>query len=131
MATTVGIRRFTRINFEQDVKLDFGSTKYEKSTCNLSMGGLCVKGHFAQFVGDDCKIEMRQAGSVGPVVDFQAKGKVVWINGQNMAIEFTEMEYDSFLFLQTALLYQAEDPLLVSSEFGRDVNFQVLEDEEG
>ncbi|WP_417911990.1 PilZ domain-containing protein [Candidatus Electronema sp. TJ] len=129
MANTVGIRRFTRINFEQDVLLDFGAKKYEQSICNLSLGGICVKGQFEQHEGDSCKVELRQAGTVGPAVEFQAKGRVVWINGENIAIEFTEMEYDSFLFLQTALLYQADDPLLVSSEFGRDVTFQVLEDD--
>ena len=129
MAHTVGIRRFTRINFEQDVLLDFGAKKYEQSVCNLSLGGICVKGRFEQREGDPCKVELRQAGAVGPAVDFRAKGRVVWVNGENMAVEFTEMEYDSFLFLQTALLYQAEDPLLVSSEFSRDVTFQVVEDE--
>jgi hypothetical protein len=129
MANTVGIRRFTRINFEQNVRLDFGEKQYEQSIiCNLSLGGLCVKGNFEQQMGDCCKIEMRQAGAVGPAVDFRAKGKVVWSNGENMAVEFTEMEYDSFLFLQTALLYQADDPLMVSSEFGREVSFQVVED---
>lgn len=130
MANTVGIRRFTRINFEQDVLLDFGVKKYEQSVCNLSLGGICVKGQFEQHEGDACKIELRQIGAVGPAVDFQAKGKVVWVHGENMAVEFTEMEYDSFLFLQTALIYQAEDPLLVSSEFSRDVTFQVVEDDQ-
>ena len=64
MANTVGIRRFTRINFEQDVRLDFGENHYEQSTCNLSLGGLCVRGHFAQELGDCCKIEMRQTGTL-------------------------------------------------------------------
>ena len=129
MANTVGIRRFTRINFEQDVRLDFGENHYEQSTCNLSLGGLCVRGHFAQELGDCCKIEMRQTGTSGPTVDFQAKGKVVWISNENMAVEFTEMQYDSFLFLQTALIYKAEDPLLVSCEFCRDFTFHLMEED--
>lgn len=125
-----GIRRFTRVNFNQSVQLDFGKRNYEQQiVCNLSLGGLCVKGQFEQKVGDVCKIAMREAGVSGPPVNFQAKGVAVWVNGESMAIEFTEMEYDSFLFLQTALLYQADDPLLLGTEFCRDVAFNVLEEE--
>lgn len=128
MANPVGIRRFTRINCKQDVQLDFGTNKYDQTVCNLSMGGLCVTGEFEQQTGDYCEIELRPTGTGGPAVDFQAKGKVVWVGSGSMAVEFTEMEYDSFLFLQTTLLYQADDPLLVSTEFVKDVTFQVVDE---
>jgi hypothetical protein len=52
------------------------------------------------------------------------------MSSDRMAIQFTEMEHESLIFLQTALLYQADDPLLLGTEFGRDVSFQVVEQDD-
>jgi hypothetical protein len=123
-----GIRNFTRINFDHTVRLDFGQKQYEQqSICNLSLGGICVKGHFAQKKGDSCLIELHKSKDMVLPVEFRAKGVIAWVNSERMAVQFTEMEHDSLIFLQTALLYQADDPLLLGTEFGRDVSFQVVE----
>ncbi|MGX9725745.1 MAG: PilZ domain-containing protein [Candidatus Electronema sp. VV] len=128
--TDKGVRRFTRVRFNQEVRLEFGGQTYERqSVCNLSLGGFCVRGQFTQQIGDICAIELREAA--GLPISFQAKGKVVWIGGDSMAVEFTAMDHDSFLFLQTALLYQAEDPLLLGTEFGRDeVSYDLLDEKQ-
>ena len=70
------------------MQLAFGTNKYDQTVCNLSMGGLCVTGSFEQQIGDCCEIALRTTGTV----DFQAKGKVVWVGSGSMAVEFTEME---------------------------------------
>lgn len=125
-----GIRRFTRVNFNHDVELNFsGSTYGPQKICNLSLGGFCVRGQFDQQIGDVCAVELREAA--GKPLSFHAEGKVVWIGGDSMAVEFTAMDHDSFLFLQTALLYQAEDPLLLGAEFGRDeVSYDLLDEKQ-
>ena len=130
MNIDTGIRRFTRISFDHTVRLDFGEQQYEKQgICNLSLGGICVKGKFSQKKGDTCVVELHRSGGIELSVEFQAKGIIVWVNNEQerMAIEFTEMEHESLIFLQTALLYQADDPLLLGTEFGRDVSFQVID----
>lgn len=128
MADT-GFRRFIRVNFNYNVELNFSGRIYAaQNICNLSLGGFCVRGSFAQQVGEVCTIELRE--SAGLPVRFQAQGKVVWIGGDSMAVEFTAMDHDSFLGLQTALLYQAEDPLLLGAEFGRDeVAYNLLDEQ--
>ncbi len=124
----IGIRRFTRITFNHKVRLDFGDQQYEEqSICNLSLSGICVKGNFTRKKGDRCVVELHQSGEIGLSVEFQAKGVVAWVNLERIAIEFTEMEHESLIFLQTALLYQADDPMLLGTEFGRDVSFQVID----
>ena len=126
-----GIRSFTRINFDHTVRLDFGHKQYEQqSICNLSLGGICIKGQFSQKKGDRCIIELHESEDMVLPVKFRAKGVVAWINSERMAVQFTEMEHESLIFLQTALLYQADDPLLLGTEFGRDVSFQVVEEDE-
>ena len=127
MADT-GVRRFTRVSFDHDVEMEFNGRTYgPQKLCNLSLGGFCVRGQFAQQIGDICTITLRE-NAEGVPLGFQAQGKVVWIGGDSMAVEFTAMEHDSFLLLQTALLYQAEDPLLLGTEFGRDeVSSSLLE----
>ncbi len=125
-----GIRSFTRINFDHTVRLDFGHTQYEQqSIFNISLGGICVNGRFAQKKGDNCTVELHQSEKMLLPVEFRAKGVVAWVNSDRMAVQFTEMEHDSLIFLQTALLYQADDPLLLGTEFGRDVSFQVVEED--
>ncbi|WP_420208667.1 PilZ domain-containing protein [Candidatus Electronema sp. JC] len=122
-----GIRRFTRVNFNHNVELNFSGRIYDaQKICNLSLGGFCVRGQFDQQIGDICAVELREAA--GKPLNFHAEGKVVWIGGNSMAVEFTAMDHDSFLCLQTALLYQADDPLLLGTEFGRDdVAYDLLD----
>jgi hypothetical protein len=126
-----GIRSFTRINFDHTVRLDFGQKQYDQqSICNLSLGGICINGHFEQKKGDSCEIELHKSEDMVLPVEFRAKGVVAWVNSERMAVQFTEMEHESLIFLQTALLYQADDPLLLGTEFGRDVSFQVVEQDD-
>jgi len=126
--TDTCVRRFIRVHFNQEVRLDFDGQAYERQpVCNLSLGGFCVRGHFEQQIGDICTVALKEAA--GMPVNFQAQGKVVWIGSGSMAVEFTAMNHDSFLFLQTALLYQAEDPLLLGTEFGRDeISYSLLDE---
>jgi hypothetical protein len=120
-------RRFTRVNFQQEVQLSFEGKIYEHQVINnLSLGGLYVEGQFQQHLGDLCTIELRQPGM--KTVDFRAKGTVVRIDSQGIAVEFVTMEYDSFLFLQTTLIYQADDPVALSTEFQQNLSYVVEED---
>jgi hypothetical protein len=120
-------RRFTRVNFRQEAQLSFERNVYERQVINnLSLGGLYVEGQFQQHIGDLCTIELRQPGI--ETVDFRAKGTVVRIDAQGMAVEFVTMEYESFLFLQTTLLYRVDDPVALGTELKQDLSFMLEED---
>jgi hypothetical protein len=120
-------RRFTRVNFRQEAQLFFEKNVYKRQVINnLSLGGLYVEGQFQQHIGDLCTIELRQPGI--ETVDFRAKGTVVRIDAQGMAVEFVTMEYESFLFLQTTLLYRVDDPVALGTELKQDLSFMLEED---
>lgn len=125
--TDAGIRRFTRVKFSQPVRLNFGEKKYEQLVSNISLGGIYVKGRFDQQPEDICTIEANRSWPPGAAVSFRAKGSAVRCTEEGMAIEFVSMEHDSLQLLQTALLYRADDPAGMGTEFGRDVSFQLEE----
>lgn len=92
-------RHFIRLNVRHEAVLDFGLPQHEQhAVCNLSLGGMFVTGRSSQQPGDICQIRLKTAAE-----DIKAKGEVVRVSGDGMALKFTAMPIDSFLFLQTAL----------------------------
>lgn len=93
-------RHFIRVNVAQEAVLDFGPTQHERhAVSNLSLGGMFVKGRSSQRPGDICLIKLKTAASE----DIKAEGAVVRVGSDGMALKFTAMPIDSFLFLQTVL----------------------------
>ncbi len=57
----------------------------------------------------------------------RAMARVVRKDKDGVAIEFTSMMYDSYMFLQIILLYEAEDPLAISLEYTDNCPFELLD----
>ncbi len=98
-------RQFTRITFPRPVILDFDTNKYECSATNFSLGGMYVQGWFKQQTGDVCDIKL-SLSDTNPAMNIKAVCCVVRLEKNGLALQFTSMEPDSFLFLQEALLYK-------------------------
>jgi hypothetical protein len=98
-------RQFTRIKFPRPVILDFGKNKYKCSATNFSLSGMYVQGWFKQQAGDVCDIKL-SLSETGPKMTIKAVCCVVRLEKDGLALRFTSMEPDSFLFLQEALLYK-------------------------
>ncbi len=112
----------------RDVRLNFEGKEYKQHTINdLSLGGLYVKGKFDQQAGDTCTIELSKP-EADAGVELRACCSVVRVTDDGIALEFISMEQESFLFLQTILLYEADDPMLLGTEFIKNVSFELLED---
>ncbi|MGB5687509.1 MAG: PilZ domain-containing protein [Candidatus Electrothrix sp.] len=123
-------RKYTRVDFQRDVHLSFDGKKYVHHTVSdLSLGGMYVKGKFEQQKGDICTVELSD-----PDKDFgielRARCTVVRVRDNGIALEFISMGQESFLFLQTTLLYEAEDPMQLGTEFVKAVSFEVESDDE-
>ena len=119
--TDAGLRRFTRVKTNQPVRLFFGEKQYEQRVVNnLSLSGAHIKGCFDQQPQDICTIEAEHSLPDGASVKFRATGAAVRLTEEGMAVRFVSMPHDSLQLLQTILLYQAEDPLAVGTEFGCD-----------
>lgn len=122
-------RQFTRINIQQDVNLNFGSRRYYKhSIKNISLGGIYVKGDFHQQECDICTIHLDQS-DLYIDLEIHAVCSVVKVNGDDgMALEFISMKLNDFLHLQTVLLYESDDPVILGTEFVNNLNLEFEND---
>ncbi|CAK8715518.1 MAG: PilZ domain-containing protein [Candidatus Electrothrix sp. AW2] len=125
-----GIRQYTRVNFKRDVHLYFEGKQYTHNTVNnLSLGGMYVQGVFEQKKGDICTVELSNPDEMLGI-ELRARCSVVRVNGDGVALSFLSMGHESFLFLQTILLYEADDPMQLGTEFVKNINFELEPDED-
>ena len=118
-------RKFSRIHFDRHVKLDFSDGSFDACRINdLSLTGMFVIGFFKQNVGENCIVNLFQKG-ISSNLSLQASAKVARRNDEGIAIEFTSMSFDSYMFLQVTLLYEAEEPLSIGLELPDNCPFEI------
>jgi hypothetical protein len=122
-------RKYTRVDFRRDIHLYFDGKQYIQHTVSdLSLGGMYVKGKFEQQQGDICTVELSRPDDRLGDIELRARCTVVRVSDDGIALRFTSMGHESFLFLQTVLLYEADDPMQLGAEFVKEVSFE-LDDE--
>ncbi len=105
-------RMFTRIHFDRHVNIEFISDTYQDCPIrDLSIAGMFVLGNFRQHKEKNCHIDLVQKG-VSSELCLQALARVVRIDQEGMAVEFSSMTHDSFMFLQVSLLNEAENSVI-------------------
>ncbi len=118
-------RRFSRINIQWDVQLDFGTVVYKPFVDNVSLGGVYIEGDFQQvMIGDVCTIILKQSGVLAKEA-IHAVGSIARISEHGMAVEFLSMKLNSFVFLQTSLFYKSSEPVLLGKEFIESNIFEI------
>jgi hypothetical protein len=115
-------RKFSRINLDIGARLNFTTGDYECIIKDASLGGMLVAGPFMLVLDKYCPVNI-ELRSRTVNLNFAASARVVRADENGMAIEFTSMGFDSYVSLQTLLLYNAEDPLAVGVEFPDDPPF--------
>ena len=102
-------RRYVRIHFARQVKLEFFTEIYDKCQVkNVSLGGMFVIGEFPQDLEDKCHLNFKQT-SQDTCLTLQAFAKVVRQNNEGIAIEFISMSFESLLSLEMVLLFQEKE----------------------
>ncbi len=97
-------RKFTRINFDRQVRLDFFHDIYYSKVNNISLTGMFIIGNLQEHNGNNCLIDLYQTEkSVNLNLSLRATAKVVRKDDKGIAIEFISMPYESYMFLQSAL----------------------------
>lgn len=118
-------RRFIRIDVIQQARLDFENAEYKSCQIkNLSLTGMYVTGEFQQQVDDECIIRYSQTCSSSHFY-FKAKARVVRADDKGVAVEFISMPLDSYMLLQTTLLYESVDPLEIGLQLPDDCPFEI------
>ena len=98
-------RRFLRIDTVQETGLEFEERSYNSCRIrNLSLTGMFVGGEFLQLKGDEFTIRFSQT-SFATHFYFKVRARVVRKMDEAIAIEFVSMPLDSYMLLQTTLLY--------------------------
>ena len=121
-------RKFIRVALKQEARLDFDNIRYAPCRIkDLSLTGMFVMGPFSQKVGDECTIRFSQIGEASRFY-FKASAKVVRTTDEGLAIEFISMPLDSYMLLQTTLLYEAVDPLEIGLQIPENCPFEITID---
>lgn len=121
-------RKFTRIEMVQQTRLDFQDASYDPCRIkDLSLTGMFVLGAIEQQAGDECTIRYSQTCSSSHFY-FKAKARIVRASSDGVAIEFVSMPLDSYMLLQTTLLYESVDPLEIGMELPEDCPFELTID---
>lgn len=113
-------RRHVRVVFTRTVKIIISERNIGNfSARNLSIGGLLADGDTGLVPGQACTLELHETGrNSSLLLTFTAR--VARSNSDQTAFEFTDMEDDSYMFLQTMVLYASDDPVGIAKEFLED-----------
>ena len=110
-------RRYTRVVFTRSVKLFVkGEAHGQYPARNLSQGGLFIEGDINIPVGEDCCLKLYETGRHSSLI-LTFWGKILRREKEGVGVQFTRMEDDSFMFLQTMVLYSSDDPVGVAERF--------------
>ena len=91
---------------------------------NLSIGGLFLEGEYPAAMGEQCTLELHETGRNSSLI-LRFEARVAWISREGIALQFIRMEPDSYMFLQTMVLYATDDPYGVALEFLDDFSAVV------
>lgn len=110
-------RRHARVEFTRPVSLMTGEIPQGCYPArNLSLSGLYLEGDIDVPVGARCNLEVHGAGPVTSQFCGFA-GRISRRDEKGVGVEFTSMERESLMFLQTVVLYCADDPIDAAREF--------------
>ena len=110
-------RKHPRVVFTRSVKVYANDQLQGQFPArNLSLSGLYIEGANELPVGAECRLELHETGRKSSlIVTFFAT--VRRKDSQGVGVQFTNMEDDSFMFLQTMVLYYSDDPIGVAEHF--------------
>ncbi|MHB8791433.1 MAG: PilZ domain-containing protein [Desulfobulbaceae bacterium] len=121
-------RKFHRINFEEDVFIDFPDNT---SDCcrvkNISLGGMFILGWSPRNEIENCQVRIFHNAQLKEP-RLRASAKVAWSNEEGVGIQFTAMSYDSYMALLATLLNKAEQPSVILREFPKTCPFEITSD---
>jgi len=110
-------RGVTRVIFTRKVKLFVrGALQGTYPARNLSLGGLFVEGALDVPQGENCRLELHETGLHSSLI-LTFFGTIARREADGVGVQFTRMEEDSFMFLQTMVLYSSDEPIGVAEQF--------------
>jgi hypothetical protein len=111
-------RGFIRVPFKTEVEVRAqGRSIRSQADINISMSGICLCTSEAIPPAETpCQVTIILGKSEEPVI-IEAKGKTIRSQAGSLAVEFSELELDSYQHLQQLIINNADDPLRAEQEF--------------
>ena len=111
-------RDFMRVPFSTEIEIKSGDhTIRSTSGINISLSGLCLSTEEpTPLAGDACSVKIR-LGEPEHRVTIEAKGSVIRTDAGQVAVQFSELDFDSYHHLRQLVIYNADDPEQAEQEF--------------
>ncbi|MFW5714952.1 MAG: PilZ domain-containing protein [bacterium] len=112
-------RDTTRVEFHTRAELRVNGKQLEGTVENLSLKGMYLKpetSHFSIQTGQKVEITIHLSGA-STKLSIEVQGVVVRWDKAGLGIEFTEMEFDTFVHLRNIVAYNAGDEDRIMEEF--------------
>lgn len=107
-------RRFSRIFFDVDAKLQIGEETFKVDRIvNLSVGG-CLLELTGDFTVDTACTFIISLSHMGPGVEIHSK--IVRTTGDSLSLQFVGISPDNLIHLQNIMRYNAENPERIEKE---------------
>jgi hypothetical protein len=110
-------REFSRVLFKTNVGVFVGERViWSDEGINIGMRGLRLSTSEPAPPGAQCRVVIRLNTDNDPTI-IEAKGKIVRAGTNSLAVEFTELDLNSYHHLRRLILLNAEDPEKAEREF--------------
>ncbi len=113
-------RKHRRVTFRTEATVKCGEVKISGTVDNLSMKGMFLNTTERLAGEGPLDISIVLSGS-STVLSLSLKGKVVRQTDSGSAIEFSEMDLDSFTHLRNVVAYNCDDADEISEEYFRSI----------
>ncbi len=112
-------RKFRRIPLTsfKDIDLLLNNKHYQNIQIkDLSLSGLYIEGLFTDKLGDECELLLKTSEEQ-PNTYLKLPCKIIRVKTKGIALEFSYPNQDCLVYLETLILYHAEDPFAAATEF--------------
>ena len=114
-------RRHKRVAFGTEAVVRSGDVSISGTVSNLSMKGMLVATKDRLPGNDILEIEIVLSGSSTKLA-IEVKGKLIRQTEEGIAVEFTEMDLDSFMHLKNVVAYNSDDADAVEEEYYKSID---------
>ena len=129
MTTDTNKRAYTRVttNIDAEVTLD-GAEAVACHVDNISLSGVMIAGGHGLPEGVICGVRLILQGAEPPIA-IATKGLILRVRPDRSALEFREIDGDSYEHLRNLVLLNADDAEPIEEEFDESIGIKKHSDE--
>jgi len=111
-------RKMSRVNFRVDALINYNDMKKVCSVRDLSLSGIYLATDLDIAIGENVKLTVKII-SDSTTGELYLSGIIVRKDSDGLALEFSDLPIDSYLFLRNVVVYNSGDPETIDQEYRR------------